>query len=122
VILSLIQAIRHSAGKITIRNQRTIWYAEFIFTNGGCYRLYKILKTAFPEAIPCYFGYEDTLIEHVVTKIKGRYYDITGEIEDIKAYGEEMYNGREFHEGMSEKAKSIAIRRCSYDHRYGFQG
>lgn len=92
-----------------------MWYAEYIYTNGGCYRFHKILKAVFPTAIPCYFGHEDIIIEHVVTKLDGKYYDITGEIKDINAYHEEMYKGRSFIEGMSEKAVGIAMRRCQYN-------
>ncbi len=45
-----------------------------IYTNGACYRLYELLHVIFPEAEP----YLDST-SHVVTKINGRYYDITGE-------------------------------------------
>jgi hypothetical protein len=45
-----------------------------VYTNGSCFRFYEILKTVFPSAEPYY-----NIIEgHVITKIYGRYYDITG--------------------------------------------
>lgn len=44
-----------------------------IFTRGGCYQFYKILKIFFPQA-ECYYDGS-----HVFTKINQRYYDIDGE-------------------------------------------
>lgn len=44
-----------------------------IYTQGSCYRLYLLLRVAFNGCTP----YSD--INHVITKIEGRYYDITGE-------------------------------------------
>lgn len=40
--------------------------------NGDCYRLYLILKAAFPQAVAYYDG------GHVYTEIDGCYYDIRG--------------------------------------------
>lgn len=51
---------------------------EIIYTEGSCFRLYSILKTIFPEAIPCY----SHLDGHWITKIDGKYYDINGEINE----------------------------------------
>jgi hypothetical protein len=47
-----------------------------VYTLGSCYRFYLILKNIYPAAEPYY-----NIIEgHVITKIDGRYYDITGEV------------------------------------------
>ena len=48
--------------------------SQQVYTEGSCYHFYLILKEVFPEA-ECWFD-ED----HVVTKIDGKFYDITGEI------------------------------------------
>lgn len=61
--LGLISAIRES-----------IINSEIIYTNGSCYKFYKILKSVFPEAKAYYNS------DHVITEIKGKYYDITGEV------------------------------------------
>lgn len=45
-----------------------------VFTLGGCYRLYKVLKTAFPSA-KCWYDQVDC---HVYTEIDGVFYDIRG--------------------------------------------
>lgn len=49
---------------------------EIIYTQGSCFRLYSILKTIFPEAVPYY----SILEGHWITEIDGKYYDINGEI------------------------------------------
>lgn len=63
-------------------------YIEHIFLNGSCYRFHLLLKKLYPESIPYLSKKED----HVITKIKGRFYDITGivnsdgysELKDLK--------------------------------------
>lgn len=52
------------------------FYIPYIYTYGGCYQLYKILKTIFPVAKP-YIGVN---FAHVVTMIDGIFYDINGEV------------------------------------------
>lgn len=49
-----------------------------IFMEGSCFRLYKILKTIFPDAEPYY----SQLDGHWITKINGEYYDINGCIDE----------------------------------------
>lgn len=51
---------------------------EIVYTEGSCFRLYSILKTIFPQAIPCYSDMDG----HWITKIDGKYYDINGEINE----------------------------------------
>lgn len=52
------------------------FYIQHIYTNGGCFQLYKILKTIWPQAKP----YTNTYIAHVATMIDGVLYDIHGRI------------------------------------------
>ncbi len=47
--------------------------ASFVYTNGGCYQFYKILKHLYPEAEPWMDKYY-----HVLTEIQGEFYDIDG--------------------------------------------
>ena len=51
-----------------------------VFTRGGCYRFYQILKDRFPEAV----AFE--IRGHCVSRIAGRYWDITGALPDSPAY------------------------------------
>lgn len=51
--------------------------SEIVYTQGSCYKFYKILKQVFPEAKAYYNS------DHVLTEIGGRFYDITGEVEKI---------------------------------------
>ena len=48
--------------------------SQQVYTEGSCYHFYLILKEVFPDAEPWYDN------EHIVTKIGGKFYDITGEI------------------------------------------
>lgn len=45
-----------------------------IFTQGGCYRFYDILKVYNPSA-ECYYN-----SDHFIAKIRGKFYDIRGEV------------------------------------------
>jgi hypothetical protein len=47
-----------------------------ICTQGSCYRFYLLLKEVFPDAEAFYDMYF-----HVITRIDGRYFDISGEVE-----------------------------------------
>lgn len=51
-----------------------------IFTRGGCYRFHQILKDRFPEAV----AYE--IRGHCVSKVAGRYWDITGALPEEEGY------------------------------------
>ena len=59
-----------------IRN--TDRYIEAIYTEGGCYQFHLLLKYLFPECVPMI----NSEANHVVTLYMGKYYDITGEIDD----------------------------------------
>ena len=48
--------------------------AESLFLYGGCYKLYKILKFVFDDAVAYYDG------NHVITKIGDKFWDIRGEV------------------------------------------
>lgn len=51
--------------------------------HGGCFRVYLLLKQAFPDAEAWYDG------DHVITKIGDRFYDIRGQVEPVSAVGAE---------------------------------
>lgn len=55
-----------------LRNSNPI--IQDIFLNGSCCNLYFILKAVYPSA-EAYYNHE-----HVITKIDGKFYDITGEV------------------------------------------
>ena len=61
--LDLIYAIKYSSPE-----------TERIYTEGACYGFFRILKTAFPEAVAYYNS------DHIITRIDEKYYDITGEV------------------------------------------
>lgn len=47
--------------------------ASFVYTHGGCYQFYKMLKHLYPQAVP----WMDADY-HVLTEIDGKFYDING--------------------------------------------
>lgn len=47
-----------------------------IFSNGGCFQLYRMIKMFIPQAIAHYS--QDA--GHVYVEVEGRFYDITGEV------------------------------------------
>lgn len=49
-------------------------HAEFVYTKGSCYKFHEILKTKF-DAEPY------TNIDHIISKVGNRFYDITGEVD-----------------------------------------
>ena len=63
-VLRILEALRGASSLIT-----------YIYLNGGCYKLYELLKIHFPDAVAWYDGIDG----HVYTEISGRYYDIVGE-------------------------------------------
>lgn len=48
--------------------------AEYVYTNGSCYKLFNILKVVFVDAE----AYYDPIEGHVYTKINNQFYDING--------------------------------------------
>jgi hypothetical protein len=48
--------------------------SQQVYTEGSCYHFYLILKQVFPQA-ECWYD-----LDHVITKIDERFYDITGEV------------------------------------------
>jgi hypothetical protein len=48
--------------------------SQQVYTEGSCYHFYLILKEAFPQS-ECWYD-----LDHVLTKIDGKFYDITGEV------------------------------------------
>ena len=52
-------------------------YIRNIYLSGGCYQFYKVLKTIFHDSMP----YINTAKDHIVTKIDGEFYDITGVVQ-----------------------------------------
>lgn len=68
-VLRLIQIIRESFPE-----------SVEVYTEGSCFQFYRILKEIYPQAEPWYDS------EHVITKIEGRFYDVTGEVEKGSHY------------------------------------
>lgn len=80
--------------------QESDHYMQYIFTQGSCYQLYKILKLIYPTA-EAYFNLSK---QHVLIKYEGKFYDILGEyyinVQDLIPFTEsdhEMANNWSFY-------------------------
>lgn len=71
-----------------------------IFTLGSCLNFHLILKTVYPEAKPLYN------IDHVLTEIDGKCYDITGCV-NCKGYSKfsEYYDKKRISRAFSQMLK-----------------
>lgn len=59
--------------------------------SGGCWKMWKLLKHVYPSAVGWYNG------DHIVTEIGGRYWDVDGEVADVRGYLTfEEYGGEEW--------------------------
>ena len=64
----------------TLRNSDE--YIKYIYTEGGCYQFYLLLKLLYPKAIP----YISIDRQHVITRIDNKFYDIRGEFRKYLNY------------------------------------
>lgn len=86
-ILNLLTALRESDQKVLE-----------VFMSGSCYRLYHVLQSVFPTAIPLYSHKQG----HWVVEINNRYYDIGGEIKkDYIEHNEYKYENADFQKSAS---------------------
>ena len=69
-VIEFISLIRNSCPELQTK----------IFTEGACFQFYLILRNRFPQAR----AYYD--MNHVVTKIDDKFYDITGEVSGHNHY------------------------------------
>ena len=88
-----------------------------IFTQGSCFRLYKVLKVISPKAQ----AYWSDIDNHCITKIEGEFYDIGGIIK--KSYIEEngyyripkkQFKGYSLLKWVSEEVNSIGAKIQKY--------
>ena len=64
-ILSFIQELNH-----------TDEYIHHIYSKGGCYKFHLLLSKMYKGTIPYTNG------DHIITRYKGKYYDIYGEVDN----------------------------------------
>jgi len=70
-ILTFIEELRNTDG-----------YIRYIYTEGGCYRFHLLLKKMYKGCTP-YISKEKN---HIVSRYKGRFYDIDGEVKSIEGF------------------------------------
>jgi len=103
--IEFIEVLRESDG-----------YIETIYTFGGCYQFYKILKLLYPdaEAYKVKNNKDDRDFTHIVTKIKGKFYDIIGEVQLEDYFGYELIKERDIEtlEGWSFSENACLNKEC----------
>jgi hypothetical protein len=57
-------------------------YIRHIYMRGGCYRFHILLSKMYKGTIP----YISIKKDHIITRYKGKYYDINGVVYDVKDY------------------------------------
>ena len=57
-------------------------YIEHIYTRGGCYRFHILLSKMYKNAIPYISGN----MNHIITRYRGKFYDINGEVTCLDGY------------------------------------
>ena len=68
--------------KLITALRKTDPYIKDIFMSGGCYKFHLFLKAIFPVSMP----YINRSKDHIITRIGGRFYDITGEYKQYSNY------------------------------------
>lgn len=100
-ILNIISSIRESHSKM-----------EDIFSYGSCLNLFIILRNIFPEAKP-YFN-----IDHIITKIDNKFYDIKGTVLNTKEYKpyEKFFNKKGLNRSFTQMY-NYELNICNYESR-----
>ena len=57
-------------------------YIKYIYLNGGCYQFHLLLKKIYPSAV----AYISDHKNHIVTKYRGKFYDIMGIVDNVDGY------------------------------------
>lgn len=60
----------------------TDFYIKHIYLRGGCYQFHLLLSKMYKGCVP----YISAVKDHIVTKYRGKYYDICGEIDCPDGY------------------------------------
>ena len=59
-------------------------YIRYIYTKGSCYKFHVLLSKMYKGSVP----YISENKDHIITRYRGKYYDINGEVKNIKGYRE----------------------------------
>lgn len=70
-ILSFIDELRNTDG-----------YIRHIYTKGGCYKFHILLSKMYKGCTPYINGTND----HIITRYKGKFYDVYGEVDCLDGY------------------------------------
>lgn len=84
-------------------------YIRHIYLNGGCYKFHVLLKKMYPSAV----AYISDHKNHIVTKYRGKFYDIMGEVDNVDGYTELTESERRICENWSfHKYNLLKLTEC----------
>lgn len=90
--------------------RKTDNFIKDIFMRGGCYQFYLFLKALFPVAMP----YINNKKDHVITRIGGRFYDITGEVDNSDYYPLSKQDKKKCEKWSFGKKMLLQITECPF--------
>ena len=85
-------------------------YIESIYMNGGCYKLYLMLREFYPSVTP----YVNKEMDHVITMKGDKYFDITGEVENNGFHLMTEQEKTKAKEWSFDKTMVLQISECQY--------
>jgi hypothetical protein len=99
-ILTFIDELRNSDG-----------YIHHIYTKGSCYRFHILLSKMYKNTIPYISGNMD----HIITRYRGKFYDISGEVSCLDGYRKLSKDELPFVENWSfHKNNLIVLDECPH--------
>lgn len=80
-------------------------YIEHIYTRGGCYRFHLLLSKMYKNCIP----YISENKDHIVTRYRGKFYDINGEVTCLDGYRKLSERELSFVENWSFRKNNLIV-------------
>ena len=86
-------------------------YIRYIYTKGSCYKFHVLLSKMYKGSVP----YISENKDHIITRYRGKYYDINGEVKNIKGYRELNESDIDMVEKWSfHKNNVLVLKECPY--------
>ena len=86
-------------------------YIRYIYTKGSCYKFHVLLSKMYKGSVP----YISENKDHIISRYKDRYYDIDGEVKNVKGYRELNESDIDMVEKWSfRKNNVLVLKECPY--------
>jgi hypothetical protein len=80
-------------------------YIEHIYMRGGCYRFHLLLSKMYKNSVPYISGN----MNHIITRYRGKFYDINGEVTCLDGYRKLSQNELSFVENWSFRKNNLIV-------------